>query len=332
MKLIFYMPQHWVNTCFTENDVKLLSEHCDVVRLDPSQAPDAWQSHAPTADALITGWDTPPLTDDMLDQAPNIRLLLHAAGSVRHLLPTTFWDRGIRLTSAREALATGVAETTIGMIIAGLKGFFPADRLTSEGGWKTSADQMPSFRVRETYGSTVGVIGASKVGRHVMNLLRHLETRTLIYDPYIDDREAQEYNAQKVGLEELMSASDVVTLHAPELPETQHMLKAEHFQLMKDDAIFINTARGSIIDESALAKELQRRRIWAFIDVTEPEPPAPDHLFRTLPNVVLTPHIAGAMSNGCLRIGRSITQQLLDFIRGEKLHGEITKDEAARLA
>ena len=96
---------------------------------------------------------------------------------------------------------------------------------------------------------------------------------------------------------------------------------------MKRHAIFINTARGMIVDEPALCEELKTGRIFAFIDVTDPEPPRPDHPFRTLPNCVLTPHIAGAISNGCQRMGRSIVDQIFEFADGKKTHGEIRREQ-----
>jgi phosphoglycerate dehydrogenase-like enzyme len=110
------------------------------------------------------------------------------------------------------------------------------------------------------------------------------------------------------------------------------MLGREQFKLMANHAIFINTARGMIVDETALCDELRTGRIFAFIDVTDPEPPAANHPFRSLPNVVLLPHIAGAVGNGCLRMGRSIVDQILEFAAGKTTHGEISRAMWQRMA
>ncbi len=280
-------------------------------------------------DVLITGWHTAPLDDGFFDRAKKLKLLAHAAGSTKMMVPASFWSRGIRLCSANEALGIGVAETTLAMMIAGLKGFFPCAQLTRENRW--TSENLP-WPVREMYKIDIGVIGASKIGRHVMRLLKEFEVHVLLYDPYVSRAEAKELGAELVSLEDLMQRSEVVSLHAPALESTRHMLRREHFGAMKDRAIFINTARGMIIDEEALCEELKRGRIFAFIDVTDPEPPREDHPFRMLPNCVLFPHIAGAISNGCQRMGRSIVDQVFEFAEGRTMHGEITKEQFAIMA
>jgi phosphoglycerate dehydrogenase-like enzyme len=276
------------------------------------------------AEILITGWGTPALDEAFFDRAKNLKLMAHSAGSTKYLVPPGFWSRGIRLCSANEALGIGVAETTIAMMIAGLKAFFPSAQLTRENRWKHEGLPWP---VREMYQIDIGLIGASKIGRHVIRLLRQYEVNVLLYDPHISHEEALELGVEHVELDELMRRSDVVSLHAPALESTRKMLKREHFRAMKNHAIFINTARGMIVDEPALCEELKTGRIFAFIDVTDPEPPRPDHPFRRLPNVVLLPHIAGAITNGCKRMGRSIVDQILEFAEGKTMHGEITEEQ-----
>jgi len=101
------------------------------------------------------------------------------------------------------------------------------------------------------------------------------------------------------------------------------MMNRERLQRMKDDAILINTARGSIIDEEALAAELEKGRLWACLDVTHPEPPSKEHKFRQLPNVTLIPHIAGAVNNGLYRIGDYVMREIESFLTGQPLDGEV---------
>jgi phosphoglycerate dehydrogenase-like enzyme len=180
--------------------------------------------------------------------------------------------------------------------------------------------------VRELYDVTIGIIGASRTGRHVLRLLKEFDARVVVCDPTIDGAEAASLGARLVTMDELMRVSDVVSLHAPALPKLHHMLGRQEFAAMKDDAIFLNTARGMLVDESALIAELQTGRISAILDVTSPEPPAKDSPLRSLPNVTLLPHIAGAISTGCLRQGRSTVDQLLEFAAGERMQGEISRE------
>lgn len=280
-------------------------------------------------DVLVTGWGTPPLEPSFLDRARHLKLVAHAAGSTRYLLPDDFWSRNIRLCSANEALGEGVAETTFAMIVAGLKAFFPCSQMTRDNRWKHEGLPWP---VRELYEVTIGIIGASKIGRSVIRILRNFQTQILLFDPFVKPAEAAEMGVQLVTLDQLMRQSDVVTLHAPALESTRHMLSRDQFRAMKNYSIFINTARGMIVDEAALVDELKTGRIFAFLDVTDPEPPRPNHPFRTLPNCVLTPHIAGAISNGVRRQGRSITDQIFEFDAGKTMHGEVTADKAPIMA
>ncbi len=291
-----------------------------------------FMTHAVDADVIVTGWGTPPITPAMLDPAKNLKLLIHSAGSIRGLVPEEIWRREVRTASANGALAVGVAETTLGMIIAGLKGFFPGRDWASRGNWHDPKLGTDHFVMREPFGVAIGVISASKVGLHLLRLLANFEVEVLLYDPYVTPEKAKALGVRLVSLEELFRQSDVVSLHAPALPSTHHMLRGEHFRSMKDHAIFINTARGTIVDEAALMDELKTGRIFALIDVTDPEPPREDHPFRTLPNVVLTPHLAGHASNGRFRQGRSVVDQVLEFAAGKVMHGEITAEAFKRMA
>ncbi len=334
-RILFHLPLSMLRHCFAGRDLarlkptELLYPQGD----DAAELIAAWHRAAPTLEMVITGWDSPPITDAMLDAAPRVRAVIHAAGSVKPFIPASIWERGIRVATCADALGVGVAETTLGMIIAALKGFFFSSAITRAGGWqKELLARRDDFIVRELYGVTIGIIGASRVGRHLIRLLKGFEVEVLLVDPHVDEKEAAQLGVEKVTLEALMRRSDVVSLHAPALESTRGMLGKREFGLMRDGAIFINTARGMMVDEAALGRELESGRLFAFLDVTSPEPPAADHPFRHLPNVVLTPHLAGALNNGCQRMGRSAIEQLLACERGELMSGEVTSDRIAQLA
>jgi phosphoglycerate dehydrogenase-like enzyme len=336
LQIIAHLPSRMVTHCFAQRDLDRLRLHGHEIVLTPSDDPEAlartWRENAASADLVLTGWDSPPLTDAMLDLAPGLRAIVHAAGSVKSFIPGSIWRRGIRLASCSDALGVGVAETTLGMIICGLKGFVPSAEVTRRGGWQNEFLSLPGFQPRELFDVTIGIIGASRVGRHLIRLLKPFEARVLVTDPHLDREEAASLGVECVDLDQLVAQSDVVSLHAPALESTRRMLGAKHFQAMKDGAIFINTARGMIVDEEAMTAELSTGRIWAFLDVTNPEPPPARHPLRLLPNVILTPHIAGALTNGSRRMGRSAVEQILEFARGEVMDGEITADRLAQLA
>lgn len=335
MKTILYVPPSNVRRCFSPSDLQQIEEATSLVRPDAETA-DALRSwlagHLGDAEILITGWGTPPLTEAEICAAPALRAIIHAAGSVKRLLPESTWERGIRVAGCNQALAVGVAETTLGMIIAGLKGLFYSREWTRQGGWSDAAFGRPYPTVRELHGVKVGVVGASQVGKHLLKLLSAFEVERWVYDPFLTPDAAEDLGARLASLPELCATCDVVTIHAPELPATRHLLSAPLIASLPDNAIVINTSRGSLIDQAALVRELETGRITAILDVTSPEPPLADDPLRSLPNVVLTSHLSGAVTNGCLRQGRSTTAQLLEFLRGDPMSGEIPQETLAHIA
>lgn len=279
------------------------------------------------ADVAITSWGSPVLNEELLAVAPNLKLVVHAAGTVKGIVTPELWERGVQVSSANEALGVGVAETALGMTIASLKNMWRLSQSTRDGGWSEGKGL-----VREMYQVSVGVLGAGKAGRHYIRLLQQFSVNIYVYDPMLTVEEAVELGVTKVELKELMSTCDVVSIHAPSLPSTYRMINHDLLKLMKDDAILINTARGALIDEQALLEELRKGRLFACLDVTDPEPPAKDHPLRNLPNCVITPHIAGAVNNGVKRLGEFALEEIRRFQAGRALQGEVKAEHMSVLA
>jgi phosphoglycerate dehydrogenase-like enzyme len=281
----------------------------------------------PSADGCLTSWGVARLDADVLAAAPRLQIMAHMGSSVTRFVSDALWQRGIRVTTAAPALARDVAVTTLGLMIVGLKRIWPLGQHVRAGGWRESA-YWPS---RELYGKAVGLIGASHVGRHVVELLRPFGARILLYDPYVSREEAERLGATKAELDDLLRQADVVSLHAPAKPETYHLLDAGRLALMKDDALLINTARGTLIDEAALIAELRRGRFFAFLDVTDPEPPDAGSPLRQLENVVVTPHLAGCIDD-CGRMGEMAVEELRRHFAGEPPLYEVTAHMLTRIA
>lgn len=279
------------------------------------------------AEVLVTSWGCPRLTGEILAAAPDLRLVVYAAGSVKGIVTPELWRAGIRVSSAAGPLSKGVAETALGMTIAALKNLWRLDADASIGGWHDER-----ARVRELYDLTIGVIGAGHAGRQYLELLRPFDAELLVYDPYLPAERAESLGVKQVSLPDLLRRSDVVALHAPSIPQTRHMIDAAALDLMKPDAILLNTARGALIDEDALVAKLRTGRLYAVLDVTDPEPPAPDHPFRTLPNCVLTGHVAGAVNNGLHRLGRHAIAEIESYVEGRPLAGEVYEAQLPTLA
>ncbi|WP_327726369.1 hydroxyacid dehydrogenase [Streptomyces sp. NBC_00487] len=271
------------------------------------------------AEVLITGWGCPRVGADVLDAAPRLRTVLHAAGSVRGLIGETVWERGLTVSSAVLANALPVAEYTLAAILfAGKDAFGLRERFRTEHVYPAPA----AYAAVGNLGRRVGIIGASRVGRRVLELLRPFDLSVGLYDPYVGEAEAAALGAVSLPLDELLRTSDIVSVHAPDIPETRRMLDRERLSLIRDGGVLINTSRGALVDPEALTDELVGGRISAVLDVTEPEPlPADSPLYR-LPNVFLTPHIAGSLGNELARLGGTVVEELERLAAGLPLaHG-----------
>jgi phosphoglycerate dehydrogenase-like enzyme len=269
-------------------------------------------------DILVTGWGCPPIGAAVLDAAPSLRLIAHAAGSVKAWALRDILARGVAVVTAADANALPVAEFTLATILGANKriGDYAALYRRERRGLELSLNAPAAVG---NWHKTIGIVGASRIGRRVIELLRPFDLSVLLFDPFVEAASAAVLGAEKVELDVLLRRSDVVSLHAPSLPETRHLIDGRGLALMRDGAILINTARGALIEQSALERELVAGRLWAAIDVTEPEVLPADSPLYDLPNVVLTPHIAGALGNERLRFGRLVTDEVERFVSGEAL-------------
>lgn len=312
----------------------LLAELTADADLDPSVcvrdfADPAHRAALAGVEVLITGWGCPRIDADVLARTPNLRVVLHTAGSVRGLIGEAAWDRGLLVSSAAHANALPVAEFTLAAILFAAKDAFAArDRYRTTHRYPTPAETATTG----AFGRRVGIIGASRVGRRVLELLRPLELTRALSDPYLDPAQAAELGARHLDLDELLATSEIVSLHAPDLPETRHLLDRRRLALIPDGGVFINTARGALVDEHALVDELESGRISAVLDVTDREPLPADHPFFLLPNVFLTPHIAGSLGNELARLGAHTVAELGRYRAGRPLRHPVSRADLARVA
>ena len=269
-------------------------------------------------EVLVTGWGCPRLDAAALDAAPRLRAVLHSAGSVKGFTTPEVWRRGIQVSSAAAANAIPVAEYTLAMILLAGKDLLGArERLRTaraHPGWVV----VPGIG---NHGRRVGVIGASRIGRRVIELLAPFDLRVSLTDPYVTERRAAELGVPLLPLDELLRTSDIVTVHAPQTPETHRLIGRRELALMPDGATLINTARGSLVDHEALVAELRAGRLTAILDVTDPEPLPADSPLYDLPNAFVTPHLAGSQGNELSRLGMTVAEEAARLLKqGELAH------------
>ena len=194
------------------------------------------------AEVIFSGWGAPYMDEEFLSFCPNLKAVFYGAGSIKGVVSDAFWDRGIVITSAYAANAIPVAEYTISQILFCLKR-----------GWEFALSIKREGRYPETkevpgaYGTTVGIISLGMIGRRVCRLLKNFDLNIIAYDPYVSPEEAEELGVKMYPLDEIFKLADVVSLHTPWLKETEGMITGKHFESMKPNASFINSARGAIV-------------------------------------------------------------------------------------
>lgn len=274
-------------------------------------------------EVILTGWGVPQLNSERLDRMPRLAAMVHCAGSVRAQVTDEFWRRGIVAASVAEANAVPVAEFTLAAVIfAGKKVPFiaaDADVRRAHGLHIDRYGELGNLR------RTIGVVGFSRVGRRVVQLLQQLDDLDcLVADPFADPDAVAAAGGRLVTLEEMLPVVDVLSLHAPALPSTRHMIGAEQLAQLRDHVTLVNTARGALVDTDALRRECLAGRLNAMLDVTDPEPlPADDPLF-DLPNVMVTPHLAGSLGNEMNRMTDAALDEVARFAAGIPFDDPVT--------
>jgi len=286
------------------------------------------------AEVILGHWGCPPLDASVVERAPRLGLFAYAAGTVKQTISADVFDRDIRVTSGADANAEPVAEFTLATILYANK-----DVVWQRDVRRTPRD--PSLRTFRTahdvavgnYDKTIGIVGASLIGRRVIELLRafpHL--RVTLYDPYVTDAEASALGVAKMELDELCATADILSIHAPDLPSTRQMIGRAQLAALRTGATVINTARGALLDHDALLDETSSGRLSAVLDVTDPEPLPEDHPLWTLPNVFITPHLAGSLGTELRRMIDHAVDEIDRWRSGRPARNAVTKDMLSRLA
>lgn len=282
------------------------------------------------AEVLLGHWGCSTVDAALLARAPNLRLIAYAAGTVKDTITPEVFERGIVVTSGSAANAVPVAEFTLAAILFANKDVFgERERLRTKG---RGFEWVPRHRPVGNWGKKVGLVGASHVGRGVIGLLAPYHLNVLVADPHLHRDEATELGVELVDLDELLATCDVVSLHAPALAKTRHLIGAAELARMADGSTLINTARGSLVDHDALTAELRAGRLSAVLDVTEPEPLPDDHELLRLPDAFITPHLAGSQGTELARMAELVLEELRRFADGRPPIHPVTARDLPRIA
>jgi phosphoglycerate dehydrogenase-like enzyme len=283
------------------------------------------------AEVIFSSWGAPKLDEALLEAAPNLKAFFYGAGSVRGFVTPEFWKRNILLTTAADANAIPVAEYCAATIVLSMKRFWRfSQQVRDKGGWDHGVDIQS---VPGNFRSTAGFISLGVIARKTIEIMKAFEIDRLAYSTSLSEEGARSLGVERCSLDDIFRRSDVVSLHTPDLPSTKGMIAGRHFELMKPGATFINTARGAVVREDELCEVFGRRTdLTAILDVTHPEPPVRNSAITRLPNVIITPHIAGSVGPERARLGFYMLQEFRRYLAGEPLRFQVTEELAARMA
>jgi phosphoglycerate dehydrogenase-like enzyme len=330
-RAVFALDPAALHLVYGPEDRRALAQLVEVAP-DLVLTPANWRAHRDIlrdADFLLSGWKPPVFDAEFLAAAPRLRAVFYAAGSIRACTTEAFWARDIPICSAYAANAVPVAEYTVSVAILALKQFWRRASLARLGeGWGDHTRPIPgAFR------ATIGLVSFGMIARKVAEMLAAHDVRVLVYCPLLTPAAAAAHGVESVPLAELFRVSDVVSVHTPILPETLGLVNETLVRSMKPDATLLNTARGVVLDQPGVIAALRARPdLTAVLDVTDPEPPSADDTLFTLPNVIVTPHIAGSHGRECERLGSYMVDELHRFLDGQPLRWRISREMARHMA
>jgi D-3-phosphoglycerate dehydrogenase len=269
------------------------------------------------ADVIVT--HVAPITQHVINSAPDLRIIGCCRGGPVNVNVAAATARGIPVVNAPGRNAQAVIEFTLGLILSECRGIGRAHAELANGVWQGELYRYERTG-RELKGQTIGLIGFGAVAQGLAPYLKPFSMRILAFDPYVPPARFLELGVEQVDLPTLLRESNIVSIHARVTPQTMNMMGAAEFAQMKRGAYFINTARGPLVDYAALYEALASGHLaGAGLDTFAVEPPSPTWPLLSLPNVTLTPHIAGASQEAAQRGASAVAQDIANFIAGRPL-------------
>ncbi|WP_246032924.1 hydroxyacid dehydrogenase [Falsirhodobacter xinxiangensis] len=253
------------------------------------------------------------IDESVFEVAPRLRVISKHGAGVDNIDVDAASARGIPVLNAAGANAVSVAEHAIALLFAVAKKVIPLDQSIREGRWEKSG-----FQGRELAGSVMGLVAFGAIARQTARFAKGLGMTVRAYDPFTPAEVFAAEGVERIeNLDTLFTSCDVISLHSPLTPATKHIVNADRLARMKRDAIIVNTARGGLIDEPALAAALAEGRIFgAGLDTFAQEPPPADHPFWSEARLVLSPHIGGVTAAANIRVGVEAAQGIVDLLAG----------------
>lgn len=291
------------------------------MQFEPNEDPGAIQhlmKNVGDVDCIVVSHGSPMISADVMNRAPNLKLIGELEGDrfAYRIDVETAWQRGIRVVDTTHGSSYPVAEWALALMLVSLRNAGAHFKRIISGDASQPTEKDFGYVHGELTGKCVGLIGCGHIGRRLIKLLRPFEAAIRVHDPYLDSGMPDALGFVKTSLETILSDSDVIVCLAPLTPRTRGMIGQRELDMISPNSVFVNVSRGAIVDSDALIERLKRGDIVAGLDVFDPEPIPPDSELIRLPNVFLSPHIAGLTAASWPRFFALMVDELERFFQG----------------
>lgn len=322
MNILVSMPEN-IRKIFFDNNVYKSLEALGNVSYNETGAnysPNEMKDALADKDVVITGWGQARITAEIAGK--KLRLIAHTGGTVGPIVDETLYDTAVTVVSGNEIFAASVAEGVMAYILCELKNLNLYATTLKNGVW-TPNGQLKTRSLKER---TIGIVSLGRVSSYLLDLLKPFNAKIKVYSTRPSSEKSEYYGFEYASLKEIFSNSDIVSVHTAANEQTYHMIDETLLKLLKPGSIFINTSRGSVIDEEALIRELEEGRFSAVLDVYAKEPLNADSKLLKLPNVTLYPHMAGPAADLKPFVTGEMIKEISNFMNGIELSYEISKE------
>ncbi len=330
MNILITQPEGEIrNTFFTSQVIENLSKIGKIIwnKYDTQFTNEELREKIKDIDICISGWGCPRFDEYVLENANRLKIVAHTGGSVATIASEAIYEKNIKLISGNWVFAESVAEAVIGYSLCSLRDLVFYNNEVQAGRWHDG-----KYYNEGILDQSFGLVGFGTVAKYLVNMLKPFRAKIRVYDPYLTDSAANEYGVEKATLEEIFASSKIISLHAAKTPETYHLIDKKLLKMIPDGALLVNTARGSVIDEEALADELITGRFKAILDVYEIEPLPRQSKLRGLKNVILIPHMAGPTIDRRRYVTLELIKDIEGFLQNGILKYEISREHAFHMS
>lgn len=278
-------------------------------------------------DVCLTGWGVLRLDGEVLAKADRLKLLAHTGGTVANIASPALYSKGVRVISGNDVYALSVAEGVMAYMLCALRRLPQYLDMTRTQGWHSG-----TWYNEGLLGQSLGLIGFGAIARYLLKLLAPFGLQVKVCSRHMSDEEAQRLGVIKADMEEIFETCKIVSIHSANTPQNHHLIDANLLKRLKPGALFVNTARGMIVDEQALAEELKTGRFSAFLDVYQTEPLEQESPLRLLDNVYLMPHMAGPTIDRRPEVVKAMAKDIASLMNGAGMNLEISQERAAQMS